>query len=100
MRPGPQQNPSDLILCSNMEVFILYTNSLLPSDVDRLIKMAKNRASRGARLELVIVVNLSGRKQIEEVFAVHGSDDSGGFVGNRSVVSLLVSLNVMLHVSS
>ena len=89
MRPGPQQNPSDLILCSNMEGFILYTNSLLPSDVDHLIKMAKNRASRGARLALVIVVDLSGRKQIEEVFVVHGSDDSDGFVGNRSALACL-----------
>ena len=61
----PENNPSNLVLCSNMEELVLCnTWCYVPK---YLIRTAKNRALRGARLSLVTFVDLSGRRRVEEV---------------------------------
>ena len=44
----------------NMEEFVLYADSFLPSDVGDLSKMTKNRASRGAKLSPTRFVDTRG----------------------------------------
>ena len=64
----PEQNPSNLVLCPGMQKLILYTEDdrdLL--NVKHLIAMAKNRASRGAKLSSVTFVDLGGNGRREEV---------------------------------
>ena len=64
----PEQNISDLVLCLNMKEFTFYVDSFIPSDIDHLVKMAKNRALRGAKLSSFTFVDTSGGKQRGEVF--------------------------------
>ena len=62
----PEQNPSNLVLCPNMQNVILYIQSLSPLIVGCLTRMTKNRASREAKLSSVILANMSGRGQGNE----------------------------------
>ena len=62
----PQKNPSSLILCSKMEELVLYIKIWDVFDIRFLIKMAKNRASRGAKLSLIRFVDRRGRGLREE----------------------------------
>ena len=64
----PEQTLSDFVLYCSVEELILYTRcSWYPFDVD-LSEMAKNRASRGAKLSLVKFVDIGGRWRREDVF--------------------------------
>ena len=63
----PEQNKPGLVLCPIMEELILYVQSWSLPDVKHLIRMARNRASRGARLASVTIIDLSGCEQVEEV---------------------------------
>ena len=62
----PEQNPSDLILCSKMEELVLYIKIWDVFDIRFLIKMAKNRASRGAKLSSITFVDRGGHGLREE----------------------------------
>ena len=64
----PKHSPSNLVLCSHLEELILYIEYLPPSDVDGLIKMAKNRASSGAKLSSITIVETYGSERIDRVF--------------------------------
>ena len=57
----PEQNPSQPVLCSDMEELIIKPRGP-PLDVEPLIDMAKNRASRGAILPSVTFFHLRGRE--------------------------------------
>ena len=63
---NPEENPSKLILCPNLEELILYVELQDQLHIKRLISMAKNRASGGAKLSSVMIVGLDeltpGRK--------------------------------------
>lgn len=63
----PEQNPSDLVLCVTLEELVIYTESWSLSKVELLIKMAKNRASRGSKLSSFTFVDLCGLDLREEV---------------------------------
>ena len=56
----PEQNPSNLALCCNMEELVLYFQYWTPHRVKPLIRMAENRASRGAKLSSITLVDLHG----------------------------------------
>ena len=53
----PEQNSSDLALCPNMKELVLYVYSLLLLNLELLIRMAKNRASRGTKLPLIRIIS-------------------------------------------
>jgi hypothetical protein len=61
----PEQNPFNLLLSSNMEALIFCFKSWSLLNVDHLIRMAKNRASRGAKLSSIMFVDLGGQEQME-----------------------------------
>ena len=54
---NPRKNPSNLIFCSNLRELVLYTR-LVWFDVDSLLDMTKNRASRGAKLSSIRLIGL------------------------------------------
>jgi hypothetical protein len=56
----PEQHPSNLVLCSQMQELVLYPQDLSLLDVEHLIRMAKNRASRGATLSSITLVDITG----------------------------------------
>ena len=64
----PGQDPSGLVLCPNMEQLVVYTWTLDRLQLNLLINMTKNRASRGAKLSSIMIANLGGRKQRKDVF--------------------------------
>jgi hypothetical protein len=55
---NPTENPSKLLLCPNLEEFVLYIKSRDQFHTKHLISMAKNRASRGAKLSSITVFGL------------------------------------------
>ena len=63
----PEQHPSNLVLCSGMEELVFYITSWYKFRVKHLISMARNRASRGAKLSSITLVDLGGRGQRKEV---------------------------------
>ena len=56
----PSRTPSDLVLCPNMQELVLYNRSLDQLDIQRLIDMARNRASRGVKLSSIMIAGLEG----------------------------------------
>ena len=54
----PEQNSSNLTLCSKMEELVVYIKIWYQFDVEILIRMTKNRASRGAKLSSITFVDL------------------------------------------
>jgi hypothetical protein len=61
----PEQNPSNLVLCPDMEELAIYLQHSDRLDFDRLVSMAKNRASKGARLLSVTFVHA---KSVGEIY--------------------------------
>ena len=57
----PDRNPSNLVLCINMQELVLYIMCLDHSYVQHVFNMAKNRDSRGAKLWSVTIVDLTDR---------------------------------------
>lgn len=64
---NPQRNPSNLVLCSDMEELILYIDSPDQFYPKHLIKMARNRATRGAKLSAITLVDLGQHLPEKEV---------------------------------
>jgi hypothetical protein len=64
----PEQHPSSLVLCFNLEELVLYPQDRSLFDVEHLIRMVKNRTSRGAILSSITLVDISGNWQEEEMF--------------------------------
>ena len=65
----PGQNPSNPVRCLNLKKLVLYSvyGSGAPPNVKLLIEMAKNRASRGAKLSSVTLVTLKCRVNEKKV---------------------------------
>jgi len=63
----PEQNPSNLVSCFNMEGLVLYIQDWSLLHFECLIRMANNRALRGAKLSS-ITIYLDGGGPTEEVF--------------------------------
>ena len=55
----PEQNLSKLVPCFNMKELVLYDKFWYVC-LDDLVKMAKNRASRGAKLASITIIDLGG----------------------------------------
>jgi hypothetical protein len=51
----PEQNPSNLVLCPNMEELVIYARYQDMLHVKELFSMAKNRASRGVKLSSITI---------------------------------------------
>ena len=49
----PEQHPSNLLLCPNLEELLFYRTYLEPFEFKQVSSMARNRASRGAKLSLI-----------------------------------------------
>jgi hypothetical protein len=54
----PEQNPSNLVLCVNMEGLILYLSYWDDPHFENVFCMAKNRASKGTKLSSVTFIDL------------------------------------------
>ena len=66
---NPEKNASGLVLCPHLQELTLYTSPLRHHPYTRrLITMAKNRASRGAKLSLLTIVDLGELGLRDEVF--------------------------------
>ena len=63
----PEQNPRDLMLCPNMEELVVCIHPEGEFHVRELIRMVKNRASRGAKLLSVKIVSVGVLVAGEEV---------------------------------
>ena len=57
----PENCPLNLVLCDKMEELVLYIRSPDQLHVKHLISMTRNRASRGAKLSSITIVDKSGR---------------------------------------
>ena len=63
----PGENPSNPVLCFNMEELVFYVRHWFLLSVEHLVRMAKNRASRGAKLSSITLVDLGGLGPEKEV---------------------------------
>ena len=54
----PGQNPSEQLLCPNLEKLVLYVGEQDCFNITELINMAKGRALKGARLRVMTIVSL------------------------------------------
>jgi hypothetical protein len=63
----PEQNPSNLVLCPDMEELVIYLRFSFLLDFDRLISMAKSRASGGAMLSSVTFVDVNFIGEIHDL---------------------------------
>ena len=64
----PKENPSELLLCPNLEELTLYIKSRIQFHLKPLISMAKERAARNAKLSSVTIVGLGELAPGKEVF--------------------------------
>ena len=64
----PERNPSNLLLCPHLEELVFYLQRWCLLDVQDLIKMACNRTLRGAKLQRIALIGLSGLPPRDEVF--------------------------------
>jgi hypothetical protein len=53
----PEQHPSNLVLCSNLEELVFYLKCLDQLQAKNVLGMARCRASRGAKLSSIMFVN-------------------------------------------
>ena len=80
----PSQNPSNLVLCSNLKKLVLYVKHWSLASAILLIRMAKNRASRGAKFSSITVIEvgdpalgeLLSRLKEHVTHVEHRSDDA------------------------
>ena len=56
----PPRSPSSPVLCPNMRQLVLYNSSLYQLDIQHLIDMARNRASRGVKLSSITISGQDG----------------------------------------
>ena len=53
----PKENPSELMLCPNLEKFVIYKSPRHYYYTERLLNMVKNRACREARLSSIVIAD-------------------------------------------
>ncbi|KAF9780829.1 hypothetical protein BJ322DRAFT_284954 [Thelephora terrestris] len=57
---NPEENPSKLMLCPNLKELHFYNQSSKDLQIGHLVRMAKSRALRGAKLSSISIVGLRG----------------------------------------
>ena len=65
---NPIHNPSKLVPCPNLEELVLYVEKRDAFNIPELMSMAKERASKGAKLQLITIVGLGEVVPGKEVF--------------------------------
>ena len=65
---NPDKNPSKIVLCPELEEIILYNNHPDEFRIEELLSMAKERASRGAKLLAITIVSIGAFAPMKEVF--------------------------------
>ncbi|KAF9780881.1 hypothetical protein BJ322DRAFT_1213524 [Thelephora terrestris] len=65
---NPDKSLSKVILCPNLQEIILYVKDPGELHVDELLKMAEERASRGAKLSAITIVNTGTLALTRDVF--------------------------------
>ena len=63
----PEQNPSDRIMCSNMETLVLYFWDVNRFYFKPLVRMMKNRASRGVNFSSMRIIIPGGHAMEKEL---------------------------------
>jgi hypothetical protein len=64
----PDQTPSKPVPCPKLEELVLYVESRDAFNIPELMSMAKERASRGAKLSSITIVGLGELVSGKEVF--------------------------------
>ena len=70
----PEQQPSDLVACPNLEEVVLYAEVQRQFDFEQFARMARNRSMRGAKLSRIAFINrdpildelVGGFREVEE----------------------------------
>ena len=65
---NPNHNPLKITICPNLEELILYVKTRNGFQIPELMRMAKERASRGAKLRSITIVGLGDLLPGKEVF--------------------------------
>ena len=65
---NPEENPSKLVLCRNLEHLVLYFESQDQFHIKHLTGMARERASRDAKLSSITIIGLGELVPGKEVF--------------------------------
>ena len=65
---NPKNNPSKRLLCPELKEIVTYVETKDAFHIDKLLSMAKERASRGAQLESFTIVALDEVVRMKEVF--------------------------------
>ena len=65
---NPDQTASNRILCSKLEELVLYVEELKSFNIEKLMSMAKARASRDAKLSSITIVGLGELLPGEKLF--------------------------------
>ena len=65
---NPEKNPSELVLCPNLDELVLYVKSRDQFHIKRLLNMTEERGSRGVRLSSITIVGLDELVPGKEVF--------------------------------
>jgi hypothetical protein len=64
----PQEHPSNLVLCPNLEELVLYLTYGDYFQAKNIVDMARNRASRGAKLSSITLVDQGDIRPNKEMF--------------------------------
>ena len=65
---NPQENPSKLLLCPILEELVLYIKSRDQFHIEQFTSMAKERASKSAKLFSITIVGLDELAPVKKVF--------------------------------
>ena len=65
---NPDQNPSKTVLCPKLEEIILYIDHPFDFHLNELLSMTEERASRGAKLSAITIVNTEAFAPTKTVF--------------------------------
>jgi hypothetical protein len=69
---NPEEDHSELLRCPNLEELVLYVRSRDQFHIGHLISMAKERASRDAKLSSITIVGMGELAPGKEVFKLRG----------------------------
>jgi hypothetical protein len=64
----PDKNTSKIVLCPKLEEIILYIKHPNQFHINELLSMAEERASRGAKLSMIMIVTTDALAPTKEVF--------------------------------
>jgi hypothetical protein len=64
----PDKNPGKIMLCPKLEEIIIYIDHPDELHIDKLMNMAERRASRGAKLSAITIINTGALAPTKKVF--------------------------------